>query len=141
MIWPHPETWPPSLRPAIAAGTLGLPQLRGYPVVLNFWASWCIPCRHEAPRLAASARAHAGQVTFLGIDVEDLTSDARRFLRRYHVNYVSARDGGGPTYDGYGLTGVPETYWIDSSGRIVAHYVGPVSGEQLEQGIREAAKS
>ena len=57
------------------------------------------------------------------------------------MNYVSARDGGGPTYDGYGLTGVPETYWIDSSGRIVAHYVGPVSGEQLEQGIREAAKS
>ena len=59
------------------------------------------------PRLAASAREHAGEVAFLGIDVEDLTSDARRFLRRYRVNYVSARDGGGSTYDDYGLTGVP----------------------------------
>jgi cytochrome c biogenesis protein CcmG, thiol:disulfide interchange protein DsbE len=141
VIWPHSKTWPTSLRQAIAGGEVNLRELRGRPVVLNFWASWCIPCRHEAPRLAASAREHAGQVAFLGIDVEDLTSDARGFLRRYHVDYVSARDGGGSTYDDYGLTGVPETYWLDRRGRIVAHYAGPVSRAQLEQFIREAARS
>jgi cytochrome c biogenesis protein CcmG, thiol:disulfide interchange protein DsbE len=141
VIWAHTETWPAAARRSIADGKVDVRLLAGRPVVLNFWASWCIPCRHEAPRLAASAREHAGQVAFLGIDVEDLTSDARGFLRRYHVNYVSVRDGGGSTYDDYGLTGVPETYWLDRRGRIVAHYAGPVSRAQLEQGIREAARS
>jgi cytochrome c biogenesis protein CcmG, thiol:disulfide interchange protein DsbE len=135
VIWPHSETWPPMLRRALADGKVSPAELNGRPLVINFWASWCIPCRHEAPHLAASARAHAGRVAFLGIDVEDLRSDARRFLRRYRVNYVSVRDGGGSTYDDYGLTGVPETYWIDARGRIVAHYAGQVSRQQLEQGI------
>jgi cytochrome c biogenesis protein CcmG, thiol:disulfide interchange protein DsbE len=141
IIWPRSETWPAGLRSPITGGRLRSSQLRGRPVVLNFWASWCIPCRHEAPRLVASARAHAGEVVFLGVDVEDLTSDARSFLRRYRVNYVSVRDGGGSTYDDYGLTGVPETYWLDGRGRIVDHYPGEVSRWRLELGIREARRS
>jgi cytochrome c biogenesis protein CcmG, thiol:disulfide interchange protein DsbE len=114
-------------------------ELRGRPVVINFWASWCVPCRHEAPRFTASARAHAGRVSFLGIDVQDLSSDARRFLRRYRIDYVSVRDGGGSTYSDYGLTGVPETYWVDARGRIVSHYAGEVSRCQLEHGIAAAS--
>ena len=73
--------------------------------------------------------------------VQDLTSDARGFLKRYHVNYIAVHDGGGSTYDGYGLTGVPETYWLDARGRIVAHYPGQISRRLLEQGIRQAARS
>jgi cytochrome c biogenesis protein CcmG/thiol:disulfide interchange protein DsbE len=141
VIWPHAETWPRALRPALADGKIALAELRGHPVVLNIWASWCIPCKKEAPELAASARAHAGRVAFLGLDVQDFKSDARRFLGRYDVRYVSVRDGGGATGDAYGITGVPETYWIDARGRIVAHYPGQVSRRQLEAGIAKARSS
>ena len=113
-----------------------LTDLRGHAVVLNFWAAWCVPCKKEAPLLAASAKTHAGKVAFLGVDVQDFTSDARHFLARYHVNYVSVRDGAGSTYDGYGLTGVPETYFVDREGRIIAHVPGQLSGKQLEEGVQ-----
>jgi hypothetical protein len=69
--------------------------------------------------LAALPRAHAGEVTVLGIDVQDFKSDGRRFLGRFDTPYVAVRDGGGSTYAGYGLTGVPETYWLDPRGRTV----------------------
>lgn len=68
-------------------------------------------------------------------------SDARAFLKRYRVSYAAVRDGNGSTYAGYGLTGVPETYWIDARGRIVAHYAGEISRLQLERGIRESRRS
>lgn len=139
LIWRETSTWPAPLRHLLAGQTLQLRGLRGYPVVVNFWASWCVPCKQEAPRLNTAAQHHAGSVAFLGIDVQDLTSDARTFLRHHHVRYPSLRDNGGATYDGYGLTGVPETYWIDRRGRIVAHYAGPVSSSQLEAGIRTAS--
>jgi len=104
-LWPHAETWPGSARASLDDGYVSLSELRGSPVVLNFWASWCIPCGHEAPRLAASAEAHRAKVIFLGLDIKDYSSDARKFPRRYHVNYVSLRDGGSHSYDAYGLTG------------------------------------
>jgi cytochrome c biogenesis protein CcmG/thiol:disulfide interchange protein DsbE len=138
VIWRHAETWPDTLRRSLEDGRVAIAELRGRPIVLNFWASWCIPCKHEAPLLAASARAHAGEVAFLGVDVQDFKSDARRFLRRYEANYVSVRDGGGSTYSGYGLTGVPETYYLDARGRIVAHTPGEVTQEKLETGIELA---
>lgn len=135
VIWPRTETWPPSLRAAIADGKLDLSELRGRRVVLNFWASWCIPCRQEAPILHASALRHRGRVAFVGINVRDLTDDALGFARKYKVNYVSVRDGSGDkTWNSYGLTGVPETYFIND-GRIVAHIPGAISAQTLEQGI------
>jgi len=141
VIWKNGSTWPAPLRRLLAGRTLQLHALLGYPVVVNFWASWCVPCKQEAPRLVAAAQRHASTVAFLGIDVQDLTSDARTFLRYHRVRYPSLRDNGGATYDGYGLTGVPETYWIDWRGRIVAHYAGPVSSAQLEAGIDMASRS
>lgn len=138
IIWQHGSTWPSDSRPLLARPKLVLSSLRGHPIVLNFWASWCVPCKAEAPLLAASAEQHAGTVAFLGIDVQDLTSEARHFLRRYHVGYPSVHDNSGSTYDGYGLTGVPETYWLDARGRIVSHYAGAISSTQLENGIHQA---
>lgn len=136
VLWPHTETWPPALRAALADGKVDLREPRGHPVALNFWASWCIPCREEAPILHAAALRHRGQVVFLGIDIKDLTGDALGFARKYKVNYVSLRDGGGDkTWNSYGLTGVPETYFIDGKGRIVAHIPGAVSAQTLEEGL------
>ena len=137
VLWPHTETWPRSTRDLVTS-EVALRALRGRPVVLNFWASWCIPCAHEAPRLVASAKVHESRVLFLGVDVKDFSSDARKFLRRFHVNYVSVRDGGSDTYDVYGLTGLPESYFLDASGRIVAHKIGEISANELEAGIRQA---
>jgi cytochrome c biogenesis protein CcmG/thiol:disulfide interchange protein DsbE len=139
VIWTDSPTWPASLRPVLMQRKLALRQLRGYPVVLNFWASWCIPCKKEASRLDAVARKHVGDVVFLGIDVQDGTSDARSFLRHHDVRYAALHDNSGLTYGGYGLTGVPETYWLDARGRIVAHFAGAVSTAQLEDGIRAAS--
>jgi cytochrome c biogenesis protein CcmG/thiol:disulfide interchange protein DsbE len=139
VIWERVETWPQALRPALDDGRVSLEELRGYPVVVNFWASWCEPCKDEAPVLAASATAHAGNVVFLGLDIQDFTSDARRFLERYDVNYVSVRDTGNDTYDDYGLTGVPETFYIDRDGRVVAHSLGGLSRRELEAGIATIA--
>jgi cytochrome c biogenesis protein CcmG/thiol:disulfide interchange protein DsbE len=120
---------------------VSLSELRGKPVVLNFWASWCVPCGREAPRLAASAKAHYGEVVFLGLDVKDFSDDARKFLRKYKVNYVSVRDGGSRSYNEYGLTGLPETYFLDRHGRIVAHKLGEIRRNELESGINQALES
>jgi cytochrome c biogenesis protein CcmG, thiol:disulfide interchange protein DsbE len=106
--------------------------------VINFWASWCVPCAKEAPLLRAAARAHEGQVAFLGIDINDFKSDARHFLRKYKVNYVSLRDNSGSTQERYGLTGVPETYYLNAEGRIVAHSPGQLSRDDLEQSLAQA---
>ena len=135
VLWDHAATWPKPVRAALADRSVSLSELDGYPVVVNFWASWCVPCKAEAPRLAAAAEAHKGAVIFLGIDVQDFKSDARRFLTKYKANYVSLRDGGDSTYSAYGLTGLPETYYLDRRGRILAHSVGEVSTSELEQGI------
>ena len=89
---------------------------------------------------------HHPNASWVGIglaafDVQDLQSDARSFLRHHDVRYASVRDNSGVTYDGYGLTGVPETFWLDARGRIVAHYAGAVSSAQLESGVRAAGAS
>jgi cytochrome c biogenesis protein CcmG, thiol:disulfide interchange protein DsbE len=144
VLWAHDETWPTDARHALVDGELSLRELRGHVVVINFWASWCGPCKDEAPLFAASARANSGEVVFLGIDVQDFKSDARKFLKRFDTPYVSVRAGGGryDVYSDYGLTGVPETYWLDARGQIVAHYPGQISRRrQLEDGIREAVRA
>ncbi len=135
VIWPRDESWPPRLRRALGDGRLDLRELRGWPVVLNFWASWCIPCRDEAPLLNASARAHRGQIVFLGVNVQDLNEDALKFLRKFDAPYVSIRDRNNKTFEVYGLTGVPETYYLDARGRIVGHVPGAISRRTLEQGV------
>jgi cytochrome c biogenesis protein CcmG/thiol:disulfide interchange protein DsbE len=136
VLWDHRETWPSALHRKLDDGRVALRDLRGYPVVVNFWASWCVPCRKEAPAFDVASRRYAGRVVFLGLDIQDFRVAARRFLRRYQVHYVSLRDGSGSTYAAYGLTGVPETYFLDRQGRAIEHAVGGVSARELEQGIR-----
>jgi cytochrome c biogenesis protein CcmG, thiol:disulfide interchange protein DsbE len=141
VIWPHFETWPDSLQKLRASETISPRDLKGYPVVMNFWASWCVPCKREAPRLNASAARHRGQVVFLGVDVQDFSADAVRFLRRHEANYVSVRARDRETYEDYGLTGLPETYFLDARGRIVAHSVGEITPSGLEEGIAQTLRA
>jgi cytochrome c biogenesis protein CcmG, thiol:disulfide interchange protein DsbE len=137
VIWDRDETWPASLRPKIRDGRLSLAELRGHVAVINFWASWCYPCKQEAPAFAEAAARYRGRVAFVGLDVQDLISAARGFLRHYKVNYVSIRDGTDKTYSAYGLTGVPETYFIDRRGRTVGHVVGRLRADDLTKTIKQ----
>jgi cytochrome c biogenesis protein CcmG/thiol:disulfide interchange protein DsbE len=105
-------------------GTLALEDLRGRPVLVNFWASWCVPCEAEARYLDAAHEAYGREIEFLGVNVKDARSDALAFVERYGVAYAQVRDEGLEWYDAFGLTGQPETFLIDSDGEVVEHVTG-----------------
>jgi DsbE subfamily thiol:disulfide oxidoreductase len=127
-------------------GELALKSLRGKAVVLNFWASWCGPCRDESPYLAQLWRSNRGRgLAVVGVNEEDLSSDARRFARRYGLAYPVVRDKSGAVRDAYGLMGYPESFVIDRRGRIVERIAGPVhTGEfrrRFERAIQRALQT
>ena len=105
-----------------------LADYRGKVVVLNFWASWCVPCRRESPLLQRwhERISQGGRGTVLGVDVLDLTGDARDFAREYGLSYPMLRDGDGEALDDWGVVAYPETFVIDRRGRIAASRRGPV---------------
>jgi cytochrome c biogenesis protein CcmG/thiol:disulfide interchange protein DsbE len=118
------------------SGTVSLASLRGKAVVVNFWASWCEPCKEESPRLEqAWERFRERDVVVLGIDTHDFKSEARRFVERYELSYPMLHDKGGATYKRYGLVGLPETMFIDGDGEIVAWVQGPLSEADLDRNI------
>jgi thiol-disulfide isomerase/thioredoxin len=111
----------------------------GKPIVLNFWASWCPPCKAELPDFEAAAKKHGGNVTFLMVNM----TDGKRETVDVACNFV---DGAGYTFPvyfdtqyeaayNYGVSSIPQTYFIDAEGCVVAYATGMISGSQLEQGI------
>lgn len=124
-------------------GRLTLASLRGKVVVVNFWQSYCVPCKEEARSVAATARKWADRdVVFVGVDVYDTKKAARRFLERYDVDYPNVHDGVAKTWSRWGVTGVPETFFVDRQGRVVPpHIIGRTSSEAIERGIRRALSS
>ena len=108
-----------------------LAAVRGKPVVVNFWASWCVPCEEEAAVLERGARAHRDRVVFIGVNVQDTEPLARDFLRRFGVTYPNGRDGTGAIAVDYGMSGVPETYFVDRDGRLVAKWQGALDDARL----------
>jgi cytochrome c biogenesis protein CcmG, thiol:disulfide interchange protein DsbE len=122
-------------------GKLQLASLRGKVVVLNFWASWCYPCKQEAPTLAAAAKQYAGRVVVLGVDVNDFAGDARKFAHKYGLDYPIVHDNHNVTSPTYGLTGLPETFFIDRSGKVVVHVAGQVNATDVQDGVQRALKS
>jgi cytochrome c biogenesis protein CcmG, thiol:disulfide interchange protein DsbE len=108
-------------------GSQSLADYRGKVVVLNFWASWCKPCREESPLLERwHDRIKERDATVLGIDVQDVREDALDFIREYGLTYPMLRDGEGLTRESFAILGFPETFVIDRRGRIAAVARGPV---------------
>jgi cytochrome c biogenesis protein CcmG, thiol:disulfide interchange protein DsbE len=107
-----------------------LASYRGKVVVLNFWASWCVPCKKEAKILERQHHAMASQGgTVLGVTYNDTDPDAQRFMRENGMTFPSLRDVGGKLYRSYGSTGVPETFVIDRAGRITAVHRGQLTDD------------
>jgi cytochrome c biogenesis protein CcmG/thiol:disulfide interchange protein DsbE len=122
-------------------GTLQLSSLRGKTVVVNFWASWCVPCRKEAPVLqAAWEENQADNVVVLGIDTEDISSDARDFIAEFGLTYPNVRDPVDETSVDFGLTALPETYVVSPDGLLVAHVLGELNDENLAASIQAAQR-
>lgn len=123
--------------PRLQGGGEGsLAEYRGRWVLVNFWASWCGPCKQEAPTLERFQRRHGGaDFTVLGIDSRDLTGDGRGFVRRFGLSYPQLRDGDGATAHDYGTTGVPENFLVDPKGRVRLLVHGPVDAEYLERSV------
>ncbi|HUJ54676.1 MAG TPA: redoxin domain-containing protein [Gaiellaceae bacterium] len=129
-----------TLRRLDGGGTVSLASFRGKPVVLNFWASWCIPCKSEAKVLEQAWNTYRGRgVEFVGVDFHDVTSDARRFVVAHALTFPMLEDGSGSVTTGrYGVTAVPETYVVDREGRILAHLAGPITGAPFASEFRSA---
>lgn len=134
----HPEGAPAPLftLPLLDEGTLRLASLRGRPVMLNFWASWCGPCKDEAPTLAAGWKRWRDRgVLFFGVDEQDSKSYAIEFQARYGIEYPSAYDAVGETQRRYGVAGFPESFFIGADGRIKAKWIGPIDAASLDQNL------
>jgi cytochrome c biogenesis protein CcmG/thiol:disulfide interchange protein DsbE len=124
---------PPFTLPLFEGGQFDLAAQRGTPVLINFWASWCIPCEEEAAVLEAMSKAYQGRVSFIGVNVQDTDPLARAFLRRFGVTYPNGRDATGSVAVEYGMSGVPETYFVDRNGQLVRKWQGPLDEPRLRQ--------
>ena len=123
---------------ASADGEVSLRELRGTPLVVNFWASWCDPCRAEAKVLEQAWREGEGDVLFLGLDAQDAREDARDFIDQFGLTFPHVRDPGNATQRDWGVTGLPETYFVAANGRVVGHVIGTVDEIQLREGVAAA---
>jgi cytochrome c biogenesis protein CcmG/thiol:disulfide interchange protein DsbE len=108
-----------------------LEALRGKPVVLNFWSSWCLPCKQEHPLLVQAPKLYP-DVTFLGIIYSDEPKAIERYIRQHGSGFSHLVDPGGRTAIDYGVGGVPETLFIDKQGTITYKQIGPLDPRTLE---------
>jgi cytochrome c biogenesis protein CcmG/thiol:disulfide interchange protein DsbE len=124
----HPVAPAFALQRLDGSGPLSIADLRGKAVVVNFWASWCLPCKDEAPALQSTYERYRKQgLVVLGVDLEDFKQDAQRFAKRYGLTYPIVRDTNKVTVGRWGVTGYPETFFVDRRGRLV--------GERIQGGV------
>jgi cytochrome c biogenesis protein CcmG, thiol:disulfide interchange protein DsbE len=138
----RPKSTPPPLAKNFTLTELGDPghtvsltQYAGRPVIVNFFASWCTPCKHETPLMASFYKRMAGKVVVIGIDADDKASNALKFMRKAGVSYPVGFDPYPSVTDSYGVVGIPQTFFLDAQHRIVKHVYGAVTLKELTQGV------
>lgn len=125
----------------VTSGTeVSLETLRGAPAVVNFWATWCVPCFAEHGVLQQAAQQYGDRVRFVGVVYDDEPGKIKDFLRDNGSSYPTLVDAAGKTAIAYGVYGVPETFFLDSKGVIVAKFEGAVSPDVIESNLRKAAR-
>lgn len=138
-IAPKPNTVAPDFQLTTYSGQpMHLDSYRGKVVVVNFWASWCVPCRDEQPTLETLWQRYQNRgVVFLGIDIQDNQHDGLDFLRQFGASYPIGPDPTGAVSINYGVVGVPETYIVSRQGTIAKKIVGPVDASQVVAPLEE----
>jgi len=129
-----------SLPPVGGGPAVSLESFRGRPLVINFWATWCVPCFEEQAALTAAARG-LRDVVFLGVIYEDEEAKAQAFLKERASPYPSLMDPEARTAIAYGVFGVPETFFIDAQGQIVEKYVGPLQRSTIAELVARTRRS
>jgi cytochrome c biogenesis protein CcmG/thiol:disulfide interchange protein DsbE len=123
--------------PLLDGKPFDLAASKGKPVLVNFWASWCIPCEDEAVALEQGSRQYRDRVTFIGVNVQDTEANAREFVRRFGVTYPNGQDVSGAIAVDYGMSGVPESYFVDRNGQLVRKWQGPLDANRLRSFLDE----
>jgi cytochrome c biogenesis protein CcmG/thiol:disulfide interchange protein DsbE len=135
----HPTAPSFDLKRLDGGGRIDLASLRGKkPIVLDFWASWCIPCISEAKRLTEAHQRYGDRVAIVGIDTKDFAPDARAWQRKHGVTYPSVHDGDGKVLTQWGGLPIPRIFFIDRRGKVVAELVVE---EDLPRYLRQIAQS
>lgn len=125
----------------LEGNTVRLSELRGVPVLLNFWATWCPPCRKEIPDLQRFYEQYGDRITLLGIDWGEDVEEVKRFLERYGATYTNLLDKDGKFFVRYRLTGLPTSYWIDEEGIIRGMWLGAMELEEMVEGFRKTTRA
>ncbi|PZC43211.1 MAG: cytochrome c biogenesis protein CcmG, thiol:disulfide interchange protein DsbE [Chloroflexi bacterium] len=124
---------PDFLAVGIDGDPVSLSNYLGLPIVLNFWASWCPPCRDETPHFEKIWRLYRQKdVVVLGINVQDTLADADEYIREFDVTFTNAIDKNGKIMVDYGVTGLPVTFFIDRDGIIIGRWVGSIGESSLQ---------
>jgi cytochrome c biogenesis protein CcmG, thiol:disulfide interchange protein DsbE len=135
------RTAPPLPEAVLVPPKATIESLRGKPAVVNFWASWCEPCREEAEHLRSFHERNRGRVAVVGVSYTDNVKGARGFLKRYRWTFPNLSDPEGLAGSRYGLVGLPVTVILDSEGRITKQLRGPQTEANLDAAVREAEQS
>jgi cytochrome c biogenesis protein CcmG, thiol:disulfide interchange protein DsbE len=136
----EPEA-PPLPGAVLVPPKVTIDSLKGKPAVVNFWASWCEPCREEADHLRRFHERNRGRVAVVGVSYTDELKGARRFIRQYRWTFPNLSDPEGLAGSRYDLAGLPVTVILDSDGRISARLRGPQTEATLDRAVREAESS
>lgn len=132
------EAAPDFALPGLDGGRIALADYAGKPVMVNFWASWCHPCRKEFPLFEAAQAKYAKQgLEIVGVTYDDIASDSRAFVADQGAQWDFARDPGGRLADAYGVHGIPQTFFVDADGTIVSRLYGITSADKLDAEIRK----
>ena len=115
-----------------------LSKLRGHVVIINFWASWCVPCREEAAYLEQTWRKYKDKgVVFIGVDYVDTEKEALAYIKEFDITYINGPDIGTRISQSYNIQGVPETYYVAKNGELRGVNIGPLKSPELDQKIEE----